>query len=306
MQFSTSVLIYFLATAGVAAGETSTSTIKEAVGDGGENKMSFSLSYANNDGSTCSPCLLCEGSALHNLFDPKIASMCISCTDNASCDEVIITNSFQKAWGMTYVALTSHEGDATFDPETISILASDDYDEGSKTGIWSTLATSSFALVFQKRNTSQDIVFDNSAMHSHYRFVFRRKDNVNTMKIGHVGVVKSYLKTYSAELFNKIMQTEVIGLPSKAPTAAPTTTVEHNKECIKQSKYLGTGFSTPEECMAAAASDSGCTGQEIMWSYRYFSYWGCRCCSENPTCPPDYSSYPSTSEWDVYRYEECP
>jgi len=81
--------------------------------------------------------------------------------------------------------------------------------------------------------------------------------------------------------------------------------VEHNKQCISQSKNLGTGFSTPEECMAAAASDSGCTGQEIMWSDSYSSSWGCRCCSENPTCPPDYSSYPSNSNWDVYRYEEC-
>ena len=80
MQFSTSVLFYFLATAGVAAGETSTSTIKDDIGDGGENKMSFSLSYANNDGSTCAPCLLCEGSALPNVFDPKSASLCVSCT----------------------------------------------------------------------------------------------------------------------------------------------------------------------------------------------------------------------------------
>ena len=85
--------------------------------------------------------------------------------------------------------------------------------------------------------------------------------------------------------------------------------VEPNKQCIRQSKNLGAGFSTPEECMAAAASDSGCTGQEIMWSDSYSyssSSWGCRCCSENPTCKPDYSSYQSNSNWDIYRYEECP
>ena len=113
MQFSKSVLFYFLASAGVAAGDTTNSNLKDAVGDGGVNKMSFSLTYTNNDGSICSPCLLCEGSALPNVFDPKSASLCVSCTGNDSCNEAIITNSFHKAWGMTYTSFVSHEGDAS-------------------------------------------------------------------------------------------------------------------------------------------------------------------------------------------------
>jgi len=90
-----------------------------------------------------------------------------------------------------------------------------------------------------------------------------------------------------------------------------TPTVLPNQACRDEDKNLGL-FETQEQCMDAAMSDSECTGGEIMWSSWSFSLpWssvrrrGCRCCSENPTCPPDYSSYPSNSFWDVYRYEEC-
>jgi len=81
--------------------------------------------------------------------------------------------------------------------------------------------------------------------------------------------------------------------------------VTPNKGCRYQSKYLGTSFSTPEQCMAAAKSDSGCTGGEIMWSDSYNYAWGCRCCSKHPTCPPGSSRYQSNNNWDVYKYEEC-
>lgn len=182
MPISKSALFYFLSIAGVAAGDTLAS-----VGDGGEEKMSFSLSYTNIDGSICTPCVFCEGSALHNTFDPNVGSLCMSCANYASCDQAIITNSFQKAWGMTYASLASDEGDASFDPDVISIEASDDYDEGSKTGTWSTLASSSTSLVYKTRNAPQDIVFGGNVMHSHYRIIFRRKDNSDTMKIGNVG-----------------------------------------------------------------------------------------------------------------------
>lgn len=81
--------------------------------------------------------------------------------------------------------------------------------------------------------------------------------------------------------------------------------VTPNKGCRYQSKYLGTSFTTPEQCMAAAKSDSGCTGGEIMWSDSYNYAWGCRCCSKHPTCPPGSSRYQSNNNWDVYKYEEC-
>lgn len=228
MQFSKSVLFYFLASAGVAVGDTTNSNLKDAVGDGGVNKMSFSLTYTNNDGSICSPCLLCEGSALPNVFDPKRASLCISCTGNDSCNEAIITNSFHKAWGMTYTSFVSHEGDASLDPDEISILASDDYDEGSDSGTWNKLATSSATLLFQQRNMPQHILFDNSAMYRHYRIVFRCKDNSNMMKIGHVGIVQSYTKTYAVQIFENITKSDVLGLVAPNPFGPAMVGFCHN------------------------------------------------------------------------------
>ena len=113
MLFSKLALLYFLSTTRVSAGETSTRTINDDVGDGEANKMSFSLSHANKDGSACAPCVLCEGSALNNVLDQKTSSLCVRCADDASCEEAIMTNSFQKACHMTRTSLTSHEGDAS-------------------------------------------------------------------------------------------------------------------------------------------------------------------------------------------------
>ena len=58
------------------------------------------------------------------------------------------------------------------DPDAISMLASDNYDEGSNSGTWNTLATSSAVLLFQQIDVPQHILFDNNAMSQHYRIVF--------------------------------------------------------------------------------------------------------------------------------------
>lgn len=68
---------------------------------------------------------------------------------------------------MTYTSLSSHVGDNAFDPESITILGSDNYDEGSKMGSWSILASSSSDLLFTKRNESYDVAVDNVALHTH-------------------------------------------------------------------------------------------------------------------------------------------
>jgi len=222
MKFTGSTLFYYLATAGVASGVAATTTIGDKVGAGGENTMSFSLSYANPDGSVCTPCAICEGSTLNNVFKTKAASLCISCTDDAACDEAIITTSFKTAWRMTYASLSSHVGDNTYDPESIIILGSNNYDEGSKIGSWTILTTTSSDLLFSKRNEAQDIVVDNVALLTHYRFVFRRKDNSSPMKIGHVGVVESYLKMFLVELFETVTGSQVVR-PTAAPTSKPTS-----------------------------------------------------------------------------------
>merc|ERR1712232_769470 len=93
--------------------------------------------------------------------------------------------------------------------------------------------------------------------------------------------------------------------PTTNPTVSPTVLVTPDKGCTYQSENLGTSYSTPEQCMAVAKAESGCTGNEIMWSNSYNKLWGCRCCSKHPTCPPASSRYHSNSKWDVYKYEEC-
>lgn len=227
--------------------------------------MSFSLTYANADGSVCTPCALCEGSSLHNVFTTNAASLCISCTDESACDEAIVMSSFETGWGMTYASLTSHEGDAISDPESIAILGSDDYDESSKTGSWTILATSSSDLLFTKRNESYDVVVDNDALYAHYRFVFSIKDNSKPMKIGHIGVVESYLKTYAVELFEKLTELKVGGLPSKAPTDAPTHAPTHP---------VGPEFTN--ESLKTAVNEWTANKSDAFEKYGEMKYWGTR------------------------------
>jgi len=81
--------------------------------------------------------------------------------------------------------------------------------------------------------------------------------------------------------------------------------IKPNKACRYRAKNLGTSFSSPMECIAAAKAHRRCKGNEIMWSDSYNKYWGCRCCSAHPTCPAGSSRYRDNNNWDVYEYEEC-
>merc|ERR1711956_144032 len=64
-------------------------------------------------------------------------------------------------------------------------------------------------------------------------------------------------------------------------------------EGANQKKNLGTGFKTPQQCLAAAVADSGC-GSSIMWSKSYNYAWGCRCCVPGAT-------YTKHNNWDIYQ-----
>merc|ERR1711862_502514 len=77
--------------------------------------------------------------------------------------------------------------------------------------------------------------------------------------------------------------------------------IKPNKACRYRAKNLGTSFSSPMECIAAAKAHRRCKGNEIMWSDSYNKYWGCRCCSAHPTCPAGSSRYRDNNNWDVYN-----
>merc|ERR1712029_725705 len=78
-----------------------------------------------------------------------------------------------------------------------------------------------------------------------------------------------------------------------------------NQNCKNEKKNLGTSFANVEQCIAAAKVDPTCSGSEVMWSDGYNYAWGCRCCSENPSCPAEESEYYDNNNWDTYTYREC-
>jgi len=212
----------------MSAATISNTAIKDAVdGGGGANIVETSISYNNNDGSTCKPCDLCEGSVLNNLFNPKSPALCISCaSDMKTCNQVVVTTSFKTPWAMTYTSLTSHSdgGGASLDPQAISIHASNNYNKVSKIGQWRTLLTISSSAIFEERNKPKDLVLDNDTNTSYkdYRITYSLKNDSKMMKIGHYGLIQSYVQTYTAQIFKNITGIEVKGLPTREPTAAPT------------------------------------------------------------------------------------
>jgi len=223
MKLFKSALFHLLYTAVVLAVDISQDKIKEEVGDGGSNTVSFSISYANDSETVCFPCAFCEGSSVNSLFNPKGPSVCIACgSDENSCNQMVVTTSFKTPCVMKYTSFTSHDGEESYDPDTISVQASEDYNAGSMTETWSTLMSSSSASVFKERNTLQDVILDNDTSYNHYRVLFRLKDGsskMKVMKLGHYGLIQAYLKTYSVQLYEKITNQKVLGLPSFDLTA---------------------------------------------------------------------------------------
>merc|ERR1712021_294731 len=84
--------------------------------------------------------------------------------------------------------------------------------------------------------------------------------------------------------------------PSK-PVNPPSGASKPGYSCegANQKKNLGTGFKTPQQCLAMGVADSGC-GSSIMWSKSYNYAWGCRCCVPGAT-------YTKHNNWDIYQAE---
>merc|ERR1712087_801610 len=72
--------------------------------------------------------------------------------------------------------------------------------------------------------------------------------------------------------------------PAPKPVSPPSGASKPGYSCegANQKKNLGTGFKTPQQCLAAALRTSGC-GPSIMWSKSYNYSWGCRCCVAGAT-----------------------
>ena len=117
MKFPIKALALFIGsalTAPTSSMDLSLSKIKEVAGDGGANNIRFSSVYTNADGSTCAPCILCPGSRLNSLFDPKVKSICVDCSKSTdSCSRMKFISTFEKEWKMKFFSLTSSEVDAS-------------------------------------------------------------------------------------------------------------------------------------------------------------------------------------------------
>merc|ERR1712110_982030 len=106
--------------------------------------------------------------------------------------------------------------------------------------------------------------------------------------------------------------------PTKAPTAPPTPApvvsvtppptnnptpalilAADGKACGAQYTNLGTHFTSPNECAAAAAAVPGC-GSSIMYSEPFGYAWGCRCCT-----PDGAAGGQDNNNWDLYSFDSA-
>ena len=89
--------------------------------------------------------------------------------------------------------------------------------------------------------------------------------------------------------------------PSDSPTM-PSKAIIVNKTPSTQCVYttmINANFSDVSECIDVAATNSDCDdASNVMWSAKYFSIWGCKCCTNNNA-----SNYIPTDYWDIYSYQ---
>ena len=104
MKFSSNIVLFFIASSlvlPIRSIDLSEDKISAAYKDGGKNKINFSTTYMNADGSDCTPCELFPGTYLKHLFGSEAKSVCIDCSKvDDTCNQMKIVASFEKSWSM--------------------------------------------------------------------------------------------------------------------------------------------------------------------------------------------------------------
>merc|ERR1712128_188950 len=133
--------------------------------------------------------------------------------------------------------------------------------------------------------------------------------------MGFGSVIGSVVKVSLANQYLSLAEVQVFGFattgakPTPVPPIKPAPTTPskpvnppsgaskpgYSCEGANQKKNLGTGFKTPQQCLATALKTSGC-GPTIMWSKSYNYSWGCRCCVPGAT-------YTKHDLWSIYQAE---
>lgn len=200
--------------------------IETKVGDGCANSVSFTSSFVTNAGLPCTSCGFCSGSALRDLFNPEKLSTCIECdAKESSCNKLRVVTAFDKAWKMPFFSLLSSDASSSDDPTGIVMEGSNTHDGGWKVLYDSTMSAS--GLEFSARKAEELFILDNVNSVNEFKYfaiTFVRNKDSNKIQIGNYGLIQSYTKECSSNLYEDLTGTMVPPYTTSAPTSAPTKT----------------------------------------------------------------------------------
>lgn len=224
--------------------------IKSAVGDGPKNKIAITSSFVDETGSACSTCKFCDGVKFRALFEPQGSDCCIDCgTVGNTCNQFRVISTFETAWMMSLVSLTSSNGLASHDPGRVQIFGADDIDsEGS----WVQLYDSEN--IFSDRNQEVTLLLNTNKSFKSHVIDFHVKPGSSEMKLGHYGIVQSYGKQYALDVMKSLTGIQVSATtgtvasmaPTPAPTEVPKPVVSDWEQCFNRARWctVTTGLMT--------------------------------------------------------------
>lgn len=199
------------------------SSIQEKVGSGCENNVQFSRTFTTESGDKCNTCVLCDGSHLSDIFKPKSKGICVDCTAvEDTCTNFMITTTFASEWWMKFVSLAPSSKPKEYDPKAVLI-------EGSKDSTtWVELHNAEDDMLFKTRIEPTELLLSNNGTeYKHYRITFKPKYNMSKYYIGHYGLIPSYTKTCSSDIYEAItgyyIRPYATLAPTEAATSSPTT-----------------------------------------------------------------------------------
>lgn len=170
--------------------------VEAVVGDGCKNGIDFVTSFTTET-EACDKVTFCDGSTSNSIFNPNVENVCIDFTKaDEECTNFNVVTTFDNAWRMSFLSLTSSGMGAETDPEQVVMKGSNDMNT------WVELYNS--PLVFTERKKPKEFYFANNDMFKYYSLTFERNENSSKMHIGHYGLVEVYTKSCSIQFFEGI------------------------------------------------------------------------------------------------------
>lgn len=253
MMFNRHTLVAFFSTfafySPVVTLALTSEEIAEAVGDGGKNKFTTSVSYFSEDGVACGSCVLCSESSLMSIFDTKGPSFCVDCTSvHNPCNKVKLISVFDKDWIIKYFSLTSSNDLVTADPMSVTLEGSNEHQNGDayKVSEWSSLfyTDEDGGFSFAERGEEKEFPFHNSQKFSAYAVTFGIKANSNQLSVANYGLVQSCTSQYTSELLDKLLDIKILPYDSLAPTVGPSLYEFNTKNELQLAVNLWTSDKT--------------------------------------------------------------